>query len=82
MKKSNSNEDDCDKTYNSISFGNISSEFHCFLLYPLFYGFALNSYRLLPNTAGLQAVEGLRIMYSHENGFSNADKTLIDNGYV
>ena len=60
----------------------LAVNFIVFLLYPLFYGFALNSYRLLPNTAGLQAVEGLRIMYSHENGFSNADKTLIDNGYV
>ena len=36
MKKSNSNEDDCDKTYNSISFGNISSEFHCFFIIPTF----------------------------------------------
>ena len=60
----------------------LAVNFIVFLLYPLFYGFALNSYRLEPNTAGLQAVEGLRIMYSHENGFSNADKTLIDNGYV
>lgn len=54
----------------------------CFGYYNPLHGSDLNRYRLEPNTVGLNAVEGLGIMYADKNGFSNRDLPLVDNGYI
>ena len=40
----------------------------CFFYYNPLHGSDLNSYRLEPNTMGVNLVEGFGIMYADENG--------------
>lgn len=54
----------------------------CFLYYNPLHGSDLNNYRLEPNTIGLNAVEGLAVLYSDSNGFSNEDIPLAEDGYI
>lgn len=54
----------------------------CFAYYNPAHGSDLNTYRLEPNTVGVNAVEGFGILYSDENGFPNTDKLLIEEDYI
>lgn len=54
----------------------------CFLYFNPLHGSDLNSYRLEPNTIGIQACEGFGIMYADENGFSNENKPIISEDYI
>lgn len=54
----------------------------CFFYYNPLHGSDLNSYRLEPNTMGVNLVEGFGIMYADENGFSNKREPLIKENYI
>lgn len=54
----------------------------CFAYYNPAHGSDLNLYRLEPGTVGVNAVEGLGIIYADKNGFANMDKPLIDSDYI
>lgn len=54
----------------------------CFFYYNPLHGSAHNSYRVEPNTIGMNLVEGIGVMYADKNGFSNKPEPLIEEDYI
>ena len=54
----------------------------CFLYFNPLHGSDLNSYRLEPNTIGIQACEGFGIMKADQNGISNENKPMNNEDYI